>query len=511
MANSKIKKVRIYVGPVGDAFAEFIEAKKDLAHAAQNIEDWNKILTTARGLRTTADISLSGALDALDYATNVYAALEQKISNLEPRNAIREKLEVLLRQLNKNDHDNDYSNGGNKDTAQENVNIINELIAELDAMLDENNPKSIHAELADAIETRDADQRKVEELEDKFKQYIPDDEISPEDQSDIDEQIFIDRLNEIETALNAADVITNAVNEVSESIVSEYETITNEPMFTEDPETPVVYTEETAAAYNATLPNAVHAGDVQTPAVEAQDAIEPANAVYRFTSYSSNDTELDNIYATGTVEVIDPREDGATVKVLTNNPIDTNAEDFVGREFNVNSLDESATLQLFSTDGLALPIYVKVSKVSDAVEAQPAIEAQDAVLYTEETAAAHNAELEGAVKAGDPIKNETDPEVSKVIGKWFIGNNLPDGSEETGWTEVTVIPENIEIDKGDASTVTNWYVVIPSSWEFKPYDSSTGERDEEAFNEDTASIMDVDYDVFYVEERTILRTAFKHF
>lgn len=159
------------------------------------------------------------------------------------------------------------------------------------------------------------------------------------------------------------------------------------------------YTAEEAAAYNAQLPGAVKAGDVQTPAVEGQEAVEAKNAVYSFESFNNEEKEVK--YGEGTVEVIELREDGATVKVLENQSTDPNAADFTNLEFNVNSLDETATLQLFSTEGLAQPIWVTFEKVSDAVEGQEAIAAQDAVLYTEETADAYNATLDGAVKEGD--------------------------------------------------------------------------------------------------------------
>lgn len=183
-------------------------------------------------------------------------------------------------------------------------------------------------------------------------------------------------------------------------------TFINEPVGPTGETEPVgptnVYTEETAAAYNAQLPGAVHAGDIQTPAVEGQPAVEAQNAIYSFESFNNEQKEVK--YGEGTVEVIVLREDGATVRVLTNESTDPHATEFAGQEFNVASLDENATLQLFSTNGLAQPIWVTVTKVSDAVEGQPAIEAQDAILYTEETAKTYNATLEGAVQSGDSLK-----------------------------------------------------------------------------------------------------------
>ena len=154
-----------------------------------------------------------------------------------------------------------------------------------------------------------------------------------------------------------------------------------------------VYTAEEAAAYNLTLDGALQYGATKTPAVEA---VEAQNAVYAFESYDSE--EKTTKYGEGTVEVTELRQDGATVKVLTNTDLGNSGVDFVGQSFNVNSLDETAVLQLFSTQGLAQPIWVTVEKQSDAVEA---VEAQDAVPYTNEEVDAYNAQLTGAKKAGD--------------------------------------------------------------------------------------------------------------
>ena len=100
--------------------------------------------------------------------------------------------------------------------------------------------------------------------------------------------------------------------------------------------------------------------------VEAVEEVEPVNAIYSFISYA--DQEATQQYGEGTVEVTELREEGATVKVLTNTE-----ESFVGQEFDVVSLDETDTLQLYQ-NGVAQPIYVKVTKVSDAIEGVEAVE-----------------------------------------------------------------------------------------------------------------------------------------
>jgi len=81
-------------------------------------------------------------------------------------------------------------------------------------------------------------------------------------------------------------------------------------------------------------------------------------ATYTFTSYGDAAATIQ--YGTGKVEVTEKGEDYAVVKV-TENEADTS---FVGQSFRVNSLDENATLQLYSTSGEAQNLWVTVSKES---------------------------------------------------------------------------------------------------------------------------------------------------
>lgn len=112
------------------------------------------------------------------------------------------------------------------------------------------------------------------------------------------------------------------------------------------------------------------AGAVELVARVGKPAEDAKNAIYSFESFSSQ--EKTTKYGEGTVEVIELRNDGATVKVLTNTDLGNSGVDFVGQLFNVNSLDESTVLQLFSTEGLAQPIWVTVEKISDVIPAQAA-------------------------------------------------------------------------------------------------------------------------------------------
>ena len=163
------------------------------------------------------------------------------------------------------------------------------------------------------------------------------------------------------------------------------------------------YTAEEAAAYNAQLSGAKTTNDWKVEPVEAQEAVEAQNAIYSFESFG--DAEATNKYGDGTVEVTEMRAGGATVKVLTNNALDPDAEDFVGQEFNVaTGLATDEPVQLYTLDNEPIDIWVTIELVSEAIEGHEAIEAVEGVKYTQEEADAYNAELDGAVKEGDKKK-----------------------------------------------------------------------------------------------------------
>lgn len=155
----------------------------------------------------------------------------------------------------------------------------------------------------------------------------------------------------------------------------------------------VEYTDATAAEHNATLPGAVSTETIKTPAVEAQPA------VYSFNAYI--DADPATLYA-GTVKIISQTETTTTVEVVTNE-----VEAFVGHQYVVNAVDLTGgnSFALFELNGDATGLSVKdVTLVSEAVPAQPA------VYYTEAEAIAYNAQLDGAVAAGD-VQTPAQPEV----------------------------------------------------------------------------------------------------
>jgi len=137
------------------------------------------------------------------------------------------------------------------------------------------------------------------------------------------------------------------------------------------------YTEKEAQAYNASLPGAISTTDV----------------AYSFTSYK--DASGTTQYGTGKVKQMS-QDGGWTTVLVTANDIAS----FVGQQFKVNATEIEADkyYQLHSTEGTALPIYVKVESSSfDPTE-----------VYN------YNATLEGHKTTGD-VKTVKTYKVIKVV------------------------------------------------------------------------------------------------
>lgn len=135
------------------------------------------------------------------------------------------------------------------------------------------------------------------------------------------------------------------------------------------------YTDETAAAYNATLPGAISTSDV----------------AYSFTSYGKQgegeEVTYTPKYGDGKVIVVSQAGGWTTVLVISNTSTDTSAPSFVGNQYMVHAttLDAGTYYQLYSTAGAAQPIYVKIATTTlNATEVNN-----------------YNKELKGAKKNGD--------------------------------------------------------------------------------------------------------------
>ena len=127
------------------------------------------------------------------------------------------------------------------------------------------------------------------------------------------------------------------------------------------------YTAETAATYNANLPGAISTSDT---------------GVYSFTSYGSDSGTPE--YGTGKVKVVSQANGWTTVLVIKNS-----IEGFVGNQYKVNAttMEEDTYYELYTTEGSATGIYVKISNSS--------FETTEVTTY--------NATLAGAVHSGQEM------------------------------------------------------------------------------------------------------------
>lgn len=162
-------------------------------------------------------------------------------------------------------------------------------------------------------------------------------------------------------------------------------TATGTYVFQYQTKAPSTYTDETAAAHNATLPGSITAGNG-----------------YTFTSYGSADDSTP--YGTGKARFVSTANGWTTVLVTINTPNNqyvTNAEDFVGKEFKVHATtpDENTFYQLYEANGAATGIYVKVATYT----------------YVADDVNAYNARLTGHVSNGDPIPGEYQYKIIKVV------------------------------------------------------------------------------------------------
>jgi len=137
-------------------------------------------------------------------------------------------------------------------------------------------------------------------------------------------------------------------------------------------------------AYNAANPNGVEIfpGNISKSVYVPSPEIPAHGEIYSFESFA--DAEGVSKYADGKAEVIEKDENGAKIKVIENS-----IEGFVGNVYNVNTLDTTELIQLFSEEGLAQQIWVRVTLYSNAQEAVPA--GANAVLQVSNTIAYENA------------------------------------------------------------------------------------------------------------------------
>lgn len=213
----EIKKINIYVGNVGQAYVDKETAKKALEAAQKNVADVQEIIDTATELKTAVEQALNGAQTALSNATAVINFLDTKLQENADNENVYEALTELKARLVENDTDNNPLNGGNVETANQNVTALNALLPELNDIL-----ATAQDLLADNQAYVDECQTAYDNANDAFTALIPDyEEESQADKSDKLEEELKARLDAVEEALENANNTTEAINNTTQETQDE--------------------------------------------------------------------------------------------------------------------------------------------------------------------------------------------------------------------------------------------------------------------------------------------------
>ena len=91
--------------------------------------------------------------------------------------------------------------------------------------------------------------------------------------------------------------------------------------------------------------------------------------------------------------------------------------------------------------------------------------------------------------------------VSAVVYYWYVGTIEPTESSDVtsaGWTEITTIPSQINVNTDVSRPLSVWYVAIPHEFGFQAYDSTGGAGDGAGWtkSQTPVTIQFVSYDVF---------------
>lgn len=91
--------------------------------------------------------------------------------------------------------------------------------------------------------------------------------------------------------------------------------------------------------------------------------------------------------------------------------------------------------------------------------------------------------------------------VNKVTFYWYVGKIEPTESSDVtsaGWTEITTIPSQINVNTDVSRPLSVWYVAIPHEFGFQAYDSTGGAGDGAGWtkSQTPVTIQFVSYDVF---------------
>ena len=203
------------MGIVGQAYVDKETARKNLEAAQKNVVDINEIIADAQAQLIAANNALAKATNAKETAQNALDHLNDKIDELNTTDLLYGELNSLKDELIANDTDGDGFNGGNIQTAVENIANIQHQIEELQDIIT-TAQESLVRRQEHVAECQEAYEHAVE----VFEGYLPeDDKPSKFDLFDQEEEILKARIAAVVAALKEANLITEAINATSEDVV----------------------------------------------------------------------------------------------------------------------------------------------------------------------------------------------------------------------------------------------------------------------------------------------------
>ena len=214
------KSINIYMGIIGEAYVDKETAYAVLLAAKKNILDVQAIIEAANALNRPLDKAKISASKAITASVQVYNKLKDALSHFDESSVQFARLYSLLADLNENDFDNDFSNGGNIYTARENLTFAESLYQEIHDIL------KIANDLLDANKLNAVIRCKEYNIaKEIFESMIPEKIVSPEDLSDAMEAELLRRINEVRNNIDYINIVSDEIISISDEVSNKIDRI----------------------------------------------------------------------------------------------------------------------------------------------------------------------------------------------------------------------------------------------------------------------------------------------
>jgi len=216
------KSINIYMGIIGEAYVDKETAYAVLLAAKKNILDVQAIIEAANALNRPLTKARFAAQQAITSSVDVYTKLKNAIAQFDESDLKFAKLYALLSDLNENDFDDNFSNGGNIFTARENLTFAESLESEIHEIL------VLARDLLDANKLNAVVRCKEYNIaKEIFEAMIPEKIISPEDISDAMEAELLRRINEVKNNIDYVNLVSDEIINISNEVSNKIDKITS--------------------------------------------------------------------------------------------------------------------------------------------------------------------------------------------------------------------------------------------------------------------------------------------